>query len=156
MLGAVRAWPLALAILCVATAGIAVWEAATDSVTIDEPVYVTAGTTALVRRDLRLNPQHPPLSKILAAAPLLADEPVLPSGHVWARHHARVYSRAFMEDQRRAGELRELTFLSRLVPILELVLTGVLVYALARRLAGPAGGVFAAAHWLLNPFVIGI
>src|SRR4051794_30597745 len=45
---------------------------------------------------------------------------------------------------------------SRLVPIVELVLTGLLVYALASRLGGRAGGTFAAALWLLNPFVLGI
>ena len=35
-------------------------------------------------------------------------------------------------------------------------MTGLLVFALARRLVGPSGGVFSAALWLLNPFVIGI
>src|SRR5256885_9200810 len=40
--------------------------------------------------------------------------------------------------------------------MLELVLTGLLVYALARRIAGPGGGVFASALWLLDPFVIGL
>ena len=47
-------------------------------------------------------------------------------------------------------------FLSRLVPVVELLVTGLLVYALAARLVGPAGGMFSAALWLLNPFVIGI
>jgi Dolichyl-phosphate-mannose-protein mannosyltransferase len=147
---------VALAVLCLTTAGIAVWEAATDSVTIDEPVYVTAGSTALERHDLRLNPQHPPLSKILAAGPVLAEDPPLPAGPVWSHHHQRPYSEAYLQDLRRTGDLREVTFLSRLVPILELLVTGLLVFALARRLVGPWGGVFAATLWLLNPFVIGI
>ena len=152
-----RSWSaVALAVLCLTTGGIAVWEAKSDSVTIDEPVYVTAGSTALVRNDLRLNPQHPPLSKILAAAPVLAEEPVLPAGPVWLHHHQRTYGKVYLEDLRRHGELREVTFLSRLVPVLELLVTGLLVFALARRLVGPSGGVFAAALWLLNPFVIGI
>jgi dolichyl-phosphate-mannose-protein mannosyltransferase len=152
-----RTWSaVALAVLCLTTAGIAGWEAATDSVTIDEPVYVTAGSTALVRHDLRLNSQHPPLSKILAAGPVLAERPVLPAGPVWLHHHQRTYSKAYLEDLRRTGELREVTFLSRIVPILELLVTGLLVFLLARRLVGPWGGVFGATLWLLNPFVIGI
>jgi hypothetical protein len=152
-----RPWaPAALVLLCLVTAGLSVWEAVGDAPTIDEPVYVTAGTTALVRHDLRLNPQHPPLSKVLAAAPVLLAEPSIPAGAVWRNHKQRVYSKVFLEDLRRAGQLREVTFLSRLVPILELLVTGLLVYALARRLAGAAGGIFAASLWLLNPFVIGL
>jgi hypothetical protein len=152
-----RHWPaLTLALLSVASVAMCVWEAADDSPTIDEPVYVTAGLTGLVRHDLRLNPQHPPLAKVLAAVPVLAEDPALPAGAVWKAARHRIYSRSFLYQARHQGELREITFLSRLVPILELVLTGLVVYALARRLAGPAGGVFAAALWLLDPFVIGL
>src|SRR5205085_8518126 len=60
----IRAHLVALAALCAAVALAAVWEAAGDSTTIDEPVYVSAGMTALTRQDLRLNPQHPPLAKV--------------------------------------------------------------------------------------------
>ena len=142
--------------LLAAIAASAVWEAAGDSATIDEPVYVTAGVTALTRHDLRLNPQHPPLAKVLAALPVLAVHPTLPRGVVWQRHHHRVYAKAFLKDSRRDGNLREVTFLSRLVPILELLTTAIVVYVLARRLAGPVGGLFAAALWLLDPFVLGL
>jgi Dolichyl-phosphate-mannose-protein mannosyltransferase len=152
-----RRWvPAALTLLCLGVAALALWQAARDSPTIDEPVYVTAGVTALSRHDLRLNPQHPPLGKVLAAIAVLPAEPVIPAGRVWRGHHQRVYSRAFLEAARRTGKLREITFLSRLVPILELVATGLVVFAIAKRLAGPAGGVFAAALWLLDPFVLGI
>src|SRR5207302_1044898 len=75
---------------------------------------------------------------------------------VWKAARHRIYARSFLFQARRQGELREITFLSRIAPILELVLTALIVYALARRLAGPAGGVFAAALWLLDPFVIGL
>jgi hypothetical protein len=145
-----------LALLCASVAAICVWEATQDSPTIDEPVYVTAGLTGLVRHDLRLNPQHPPLAKVLAALPVLAENPTLPGGAVWKAAHHRVYAKAFLQDARSHDELREITFLSRLVPILELVLSALVVYALARRLAGPAGGLFAGALWLLDPFVIGL
>ena len=123
---------------------------------LDEPVYVTAGLTALARHDLRLNPQHPPLAKVLAAVAILPSRPTLPAAGVWRGAHQRIYSRVFLEAARRGNKLREVTFLSRLVPILELVITGIVVYTLARRLAGPAGGVFAAGLWLLDPFVVGL
>jgi hypothetical protein len=125
-----------------------------DAPSTDEPLYVTDGLAALERHDLRLNPQHPPLAKALAAVPVLLAHPSLPAGF---RHgHGRPYSRRFENALYRAGLLREVTFLARLVPVLELLLTVLAVFALARRLAGPAGGLFAAALWALDPFVIGL
>ena len=78
--GARRGPALILTLLCAAAASMCLWEATQDSPTIDEPVYVTAGLTGLVRHDLRLNPQHPPLAKVLAALPVLAENPGLPGG----------------------------------------------------------------------------
>lgn len=152
-----RRWPqVILALLCVGVAGIALAQADGDSSTIDEPVYVTAGLTALTRHDLRLNPQHPPLAKVLAAAAVLPAQPAIPAGAVWHHAHQRPYSRAFLEAAQRSGKLREVVFLSRLVPVLELIATGLVVFTLARRLSGPVGGLFAAGLWLLDPFVVGI
>jgi hypothetical protein len=42
-----------------------------DALTMDEPVHITAGYTALRFRSARLNPEHPPLLKLLASLPLL-------------------------------------------------------------------------------------
>ena len=42
-----------------------------DRVTTDEPTHLFAGYTYLTTRDFRLNPEHPPLLKELAALPLL-------------------------------------------------------------------------------------
>jgi hypothetical protein len=42
-----------------------------DSLTADEPAHITAGYAYLRFRDGRFNPEHPPLLKMLAAAPLL-------------------------------------------------------------------------------------
>jgi hypothetical protein len=41
-----------------------------NSPTSDEPVHLAAGFTHLQLRDFRMNPEHPPLVKMLAAAPL--------------------------------------------------------------------------------------
>jgi hypothetical protein len=48
-------------------AGGAAWR---ESVAIDEVVHIGAGVSYLQRFDLRLNPEHPPLAKMLAALPL--------------------------------------------------------------------------------------
>jgi hypothetical protein len=145
-----------LIVLCLLAAGVGVYEATADAPTIDEPVYVSAGVASLVRHDLRLNTQHPPLAKALAALPVLLALPSLPSGRLWQHHHDRPYARAFQERARVSDQLHEITLLSRIVPLLELILSGLAVFALARRLGGDAGGLLSAALWLGNPYVLGI
>ena len=61
---------VALAITAVATA-LAVTSVWNDSVIVDEVPHIGAGYSYLVKRDMRLNPEHPPLAKDLAAIPLL-------------------------------------------------------------------------------------
>src|SRR3989338_9046758 len=42
-----------------------------DSLTFDEVAHIPAGYSYLAKQDYRLNPEHPPLIKDLAAVPLL-------------------------------------------------------------------------------------
>ena len=44
------------------------------SPTVDEPSHLLSGYSILKWRDFRVNPEHPPLAKILAALPLLSFE----------------------------------------------------------------------------------
>ena len=45
-----------------------VWD---DSIIVDEIPHIGAGYSYVVKQDLRLNPEHPPLAKIMAGIPLL-------------------------------------------------------------------------------------
>src|SRR5438132_6731724 len=45
------------------------------SATSDEPLHLAAGYSYWTTRDFRLNPEHPPLAKLIAALPLLALRP---------------------------------------------------------------------------------
>lgn len=63
-------WPLVfalLAYLCV----VQVRSAMQESVTADEPVEISSGYSYLKTGDFRMEPLHPPLSKMFAALPLL-------------------------------------------------------------------------------------
>src|SRR5438270_10816248 len=42
-----------------------------ESATVDEVSHIGAGVSYLQRLDLRMNPEHPPLPKVLAAIPLV-------------------------------------------------------------------------------------
>src|SRR5437899_11594174 len=47
------------------------------SASTDEPVHLSAGYSYWQTRDFRLNPEHPPLAKLIAALPLLVFKPKL-------------------------------------------------------------------------------
>jgi hypothetical protein len=53
--------------------------AAHDSVTADETAHVAAGYSYWLTGDYRLNPEHPPLAKLLATIPLLVLKPPFPN-----------------------------------------------------------------------------
>ena len=50
---------------------VAVFSMKDDSLTMDEVAHLPAGYSYLTQKDMRLNPEHPPLLKDLAALPLL-------------------------------------------------------------------------------------
>src|SRR3990167_7507624 len=50
---------------------LAITSAWNDSIIVDEIPHIGAGFSYLVKQDMRLNPEHPPLAKDIAAIPLL-------------------------------------------------------------------------------------
>jgi hypothetical protein len=150
-----------LGLLIVVTASIVVmvlggFEAWCDSATFDEPVYVSSGVAAILHHDVADNAEHPPLFKVLAALPVLAVDPVVPSDGHWDVNNERAYSARFVDAQLGAGTLHRVTFGSRLVPLLECGLLALALYALASLLFGLWSGVVAALLWLFNPLVLGL
>ena len=127
-----------------------------DSPTFDEPVYVAAGISSLTTHDLRINPEHPPLAKALAALPALFAHPVIPHTAAWHRGDERVYSAEFLQAQLKAGTLQRVMFLARLVPLLEALLAGCSSSSSPRRLFGEGAGTKAALLWWAGPLVLGL
>jgi hypothetical protein len=66
-----------LAAALLVQAGLSVHAMRGNSATFDEGAHLPAGYTHLALGDHRLNPEQPPLVKLLAAAPLLLVQPVL-------------------------------------------------------------------------------
>jgi 4-amino-4-deoxy-L-arabinose transferase-like glycosyltransferase len=126
-----------------------------DAPTYDEGFHLPMGVTALTRHQLRFTLEHPPLPYALAAIPALFAHPVIPSGSAWNRGDT-AYEAEFMHAQDVAGKLRRLMFLARLVPLLEGAATGVLLFAIGRRLFSDVAGLVAAGAWLTLPTVAGL
>ena len=145
-----------LALVAAGFLGLGLRQAWTDSPTYDEPVYLSAGVTSLLQHDLRLNPEHPPLAKALAALPVLAAGPVVPTGPAWRAADEHAYAVAFVRAQEHAGKLRTEMLLVRLVPLLEAVAVAFVLFALGSRLFARGAGLLAGVVWLVNPFVLGM
>jgi hypothetical protein len=69
-----------------------------NSQTFDEAVHLAAGYSYLDRHDFRLNPEHPPLLKELAALPvyLRYHVPFRPPPHLWEQGEKWTISREFL------------------------------------------------------------
>ena len=93
--------PAAPALLLLAAVGLyvglAVTSLRTQSATFDEGAHLPAGYTYLALGDHRLNPEQPPLVKLLAAAPLLALKPVLKTDdEAWATARQWEFGKRFL------------------------------------------------------------
>src|SRR5258706_14113083 len=92
-----RALVVSLGLLALVVLGLA--GAIEDSVTFDEPVYLASGWSYLAKGDFRMNPTHPPLSKLVAALPLLWREPRVDwSDASWREPHQWRFARHFLFD----------------------------------------------------------
>src|SRR6185295_4198195 len=108
-----------------------------------------AGYTYLARGDYRVNPQHPPLAKTLAAAGLLGlDVTFRPDDPAWREGYQNKLARQFLYHWNDAGRL---LFRARL-PIVALG-CGLLVavFFWARRLGGATAACVALFLAALNP-----
>ncbi|MFI9766255.1 phospholipid carrier-dependent glycosyltransferase [Streptomyces sp. NPDC052415] len=146
-----RPWlvPLLVAALLAQMAVAMVTTAVRQTPTIDEPVYVGAAAVYLHEHSLRLNPEHPPLGKLVVAAGVALADP-----------H---YDAAFEGDQGEVGRhlLYEsgndpwrLMLFARLPVIVLTLLFGVVVFAFARELAGPVAALTALALYCFSPDLI--
>lgn len=131
--------------LCVAAFAQAWMSLGTKSLTYDELTYIPAGYTYVVTGDYRLNPEHPPLAKLMAGTALLAAAPRLDLSHEsWDVADQWSFARHFFETA--GAETADLVTLARLPTVLLLMGLVGLAYLMGRELYGRRAGLLAA--WL--------
>ncbi len=120
-----------------------------NAATFDEGAHLPAGYTHLTLGDHRLNPEQPPLVKLLAAAALLPVRPVVKTDDLaWRTGRQWEFGRRFLYVWNDGDRL---VFLGRL-PLLALTLVLIAAVALGtRRLAGPLAGAGALGLAVLSP-----
>jgi hypothetical protein len=140
--------------IAVLAAGLVVYAALTvsglrgTSATFDEGAHLPAGYTYWARGDYRINPEHPPFVKLLAAAPLLALDVTLKP---WESLRQWELGRRFLYHWNDADTL---LFYGRL-PIVALgAALGALVYLQARRSYGRRVAALALLLCVLSPDVL--
>ncbi|MGB7759618.1 MAG: glycosyltransferase family 39 protein [Bryobacteraceae bacterium] len=128
-----------------------------ESVAIDELAHIGAGVSNW-KLDLRMNPEHPPLAKLLAAAPLVArGVRVDYSGHIWTWSGQGPFNSMLAEWPfgawivTRWNDPDDTLRWARLPMLLLLVATGLAIYRYGERLAGGWGGAFALCWFATMP-----
>jgi len=119
--------------------------------TNDEAVHIAAGYSYWQTRDFRLNEEHPPLAKLMAAFPLLFLHPRIDTtGDHWKTRNQ--YPLAF--DFLYQNDADRILFWSR-VPMVVLAAVGLLVTFLwAKDLFGTPSGLFAAGMYAFSPNIL--
>jgi len=124
-----------------------------QAATYDEGAHLPAGYTYLVTGDHRLNPEHPPLAKLIAAVPLLVTGDVSfdRQDHAWATGRQWEFGRRFLYAWNDADRL----LLRGRLPIVVLAAGLCAAVALwARARFGPVAGMGALILAVFSPEVL--
>src|SRR5215467_1339435 len=144
---------LLLALMAVLAGGAALHE----SVTVDEVSHIGAGVSYLQKLDLRLNPEHPPLPKVLAAIPLMIRGVRADYNHIsWtfsekffpAYLGQWVFGEWFLERWNNPWMVLKW---ARMPMLLLTLVLGVAIYVFARKLGGPWGGLLCLSLFVSTP-----
>lgn len=124
-----------------------------DSLTMDEVAHLPAGYSYLTQKDMRLNPEHPPLIKDLSAVPLLFIKDIkFPSSiKAWQTdvNGQWDFGRYFLYQTGNPAE--KMIFWGRLPMILILLLLGFYIFKWARKLFGNCAGLLALFFFSFSP-----
>ncbi len=145
---------IAAALMLALFAGLAIHSMAGKSCTSDEVTHLPAGYTYLITGDQRLNRQHPPLLKMLAAAPLLALDPTLDledPGWTAIPSEEWGFGRRFLYG----NDADQLLLWGRMPTVLLGVLLGLYLFLWSRELWGPWGALLSLALYATSPTVLG-
>ena len=109
-----------------------------DSATMDEVAHLPAGYSYLTQKDMRLNPEHPPLIKDLAALPLLFIKGIKFPSQIkeWKEDVNGQWGFGFYFLYAMGNPVDKMIFWARIPMILILVLLGFFIFKWAKELFG--------------------
>jgi len=108
-----------------------------DSATMDEMAHIPAGYSYLTQKDFRINPEHPPLIKDLAAVPLLFLDLNFPEDHSsWTEGVNKQWTFGSQFLYYSGNNPDQILFWARMPMILLLIFLGWFLFRWAKKLAG--------------------
>lgn len=122
-----------------------------ESPTFDEPAHLYAGYSYWLRHDFGINPEHPPLVKLVASLPLLVNKPAYPApGKIFFRGQSAMGGVQLLSGP---GSGALLDHARVVVSIFALVLA--LLIALAgREMFGDIAALFALTLFVFDPLMV--
>ena len=132
---------------------LAVFSMKDDSVTMDEVAHLPAGYSYLTQKDMRLNPEHPPLLKDLAAAPLLFIKGIkFPSDiKAWKDDINGQWDFGSYFLYQTGNPVEKMVFWGRIPMILILLLLGFYIFKWAKELFGNKAALLALFLFSFSP-----
>ncbi len=126
-----------------------------DSAIVDEVAHIPAGYSYLKYGDYRLNPEHPPLLKDIAAAPLLLLNVEFPDDiPAWTRDANGQWEAGWNFIYHYGNNADDILFYSRLPLLLLGVILGYCIYRFCLRRYGPPTALLALTFYAFSPNIL--
>lgn len=147
---------LSVALLLALFAGLSIWEMMGDSLTFDEHLHIPAGYAYWKNREFRLNPEHPPLVKLLSAAPLLGMNLRIPPTEPKSTGYTyNDYQLAFGSEFLFTQDADRIMFWGRLPLVALAVLLSLFVFQWSSKLHGhPGAGLLSLFLMAMEPTIL--
>lgn len=135
---------------------LAVFSILDDSATMDEIAHLPAGYSYLTQKDMRLNPEHPPLIKDLSALPLLFIKNINFPSEIkeWKEDINGQWGFGFNFLYRSGNPADEMLFLARIPMILVLILLGFFIFRWAKQAFGNRAAILALFLFSFSPTLL--
>lgn len=125
-----------------------------ESQTYDEPAHLYAGYSYWLKSDFGVNPEHPPLVKLVAALPLLVDEPPYPApinaSYISFRSQSALDGMMMMS----APNAQSILAHARIAVSVFAFVLGVLVVLAAREMFGEVAALVALLLFVCDPLIV--
>jgi len=127
-----------------------------ESAIMDEVAHIPAGYSYLTQRDMRLNPEHPPLLKDLSAVPLLFIKDINFPDQLdsWQNKVNGQWDFGFNFLYNSNNDADKVIFWSRTSMLLILLLLGIYIFRWTKELFGSKTGLFALFLFAFSPTFI--
>jgi len=127
-----------------------------DSLTMDERPHLSAGYSYLTQKDMRLNPEHPPLLKDLAAIPLLFIGDInFPSEiSAWKDEVNSQWDFGTIFFYNSGNPAEKMIFWGRIPMVILLIVLGFYVFKWTRKLIGNKGALLSLFLFTFSPTLL--